>query len=147
MAYGRMISKDFWISGEFYDKPYWAQVLICAMLCSTDDNGMVRADPRWLRDRYLVRSGSVRGPKLVSITSVLRQYVDSAMLVECEKDGVSYYRFKNFHAHQRLKGARKGREEKGREGMGWEEKGNEDPIFEKRRKSRTEARNGHGLDD
>jgi len=64
------------------------------------------------------------------------------MLVECEKDGVSYYRFKNFHAHQRLKGARKGREEKGRE-----EKVSEHPIFEKRRRARAEALNGDGLDE
>jgi len=140
MAYGRMISKDFWVSAEFAGHPYWVQVLVAGMLCSADDDGLIRADSEWLRSRFLARKRPLRVPSVSSVERVLSTLVASKMLLTCKQGDVSYYQFTNFHCYQRLR-------RRGREGKGREEKGREHPIFEKRRRARTEALNGDGLDD
>lgn len=116
MARGRVINRELVNSQEFFDLPYWADLLWVGMITNASDEGLISASAEWLRCRFLVRAKSVRCPSSASVVSVLCRWRAHGMLDEVTKTGRKYFQIKNWHLYQPRARARD--ERMGDEGRG-----------------------------
>lgn len=109
----RMIDADLFQSADLLDMPATARLLFAGLVVNADDEGIGRADVRWLRNRVL--------PGLRVSESMVLQHLRSFeaknMLALRSFNSVKCYVITNFHVYQKLKRPRQSRfdvpEEKG----------------------------------
>lgn len=127
----RMIDADLFQSADLLDMPATARLLFAGLIVNADDEGIGRADVRWLRNRVL--------PGLrVSESMVLkhlRSFETKNMLALRVFNSVKCYVITNFHVYQKLKRPRQSRFDVP------EEKGSRREEKMNRREDEDEARN------
>jgi len=148
MARGRVINRELVGSQEFFQLPYWGELLWVGMVVNASDEGLIRADTGWLRARFLSRGGRLRVPSIHAIDTVLTQYEHHNMLVATQKDGLKYWRINNWALYQPRARARV--DGMGDDGMGGEGMDVSPPVSqhkENRRRAPRSARAQRNLDD
>lgn len=99
MATARLISRDFFTSGDLEDLGAKAKLLFAGLVVFADDAGVIRHQPRFYRNTILHGERA----SLVWIETTLSTLCERSVLTPCKLEGVSCYRITNFSRFQRLK--------------------------------------------
>ena len=101
----RLIDVDLFQSPDLMDLPDVARLLFAGLICNADDEGVARADVKYLRNKLL--------PQLrcsyATITQYLRTFEARDMLTLRKLNGASCYVINNWSSYQRLRRPRQSR--------------------------------------
>jgi hypothetical protein len=121
-ARGYVVHEEFLMSGELFDKPFWAKWLaVCLLVASHKDLG-IREDVRWISQRFLLHHRPKGRPSSREVRELIQRWVASKFLTRHQKGGVSYLKFTRRGDFLPPRAGARAR----LDGMGWDGMGGDD---------------------